>query len=210
MVENVEKRDRYGVVFIGSEGSGKSKHAIELARELGFPYVSTGQLLRDISNPENKTPLADKVRKMFEDGAYLDGDVLLEIIGERLSEEDTINGFVLDGSLRTVEESVAFQETLESVDRDMPLTVLYLSIPVWESFDRLITGSHPRQRKDDTKILLSSRLSKFLYRFKDRVDIVKNNPNWTLIRIDSTGPKEDVHAAIKGIFDTKGDKVPTL
>lgn len=184
------------IIFIGPEGSGKTSIAQKLSDETGKPYITTGGLIRDLRD-NDKGPLGDACRDMFANNTYLDGDKLLQIMVNRLKKEDVNNGFILDGGLRTVHETADFQKMLNMANRKMPLTIVYLDIPIWTSFDRLVTGENARKRVDgkgsgDTKEGVAKRLSQFYYRLEERLEIVKKEPNWKLIKIDATKNSEKV------------------
>lgn len=184
------------VIFIGPEGSGKTSVAEELAKETGKPYITTGGLIRELRD-NDPGPLGDACRNMFANNVYLDGDKLLEIMVNRLKKSDVDNGFILDGGLRTVHETADFQKMLNSAGRTTPLTVVYLDIPLLTSFERLVTGENARKRVDgngsgDTKEGVSKRLSQFYFKLEERLKIIRNEPNWKLIKIDATPDPETV------------------
>ena len=178
------------IVFIGPEGSGKTSIAEKLSEETGKPYITTGGLIRDLRD-NDPGPLGDACRNMFANNVYLDGAQLLEIMVNRLKKSDVENGFILDGGLRTVHETADFQKMLDTAGRSMPLTVVYLDIPLWTSFERLVTGGNARKRVDgngsgDTRVGVSKRLSQFYFKLEERLKIVRGEPNWKLIKIDAT------------------------
>lgn len=194
MVERAKDKEKIEIgkriiAFIGPEGAGKSLQAKFLAQELNLPYISTRQLLED-RRDNDMGPIGDKVRKMFDDGVYLDGETLLEIVVERFSQEDTEGGFILDGGFRTVEETVEFRNTLTLAGRDFPVVVFYLKVPKEVSIERLINGPNARKRHDDTPEGLEKRLSKFNYRLEERLAAIRAQEDWQIIEIDAT-PTED-------------------
>lgn len=193
-----EKLDigRQIVIFIGPEGSGKTSVAEQLARETRKPYITTGGLIRELRD-NDPGPLGDACRNMFANNVYLDGSQLLEIMVNRLKKSDVDDGFILDGGLRTVHETADFQKMLDAAGRIMPLTVIYMDIPLWTSFDRLVTGQNARKRIDgrgsgDTKEGVSKRLSQFYFKLEERLKIIRDEPNWKLIKIDATPDPETV------------------
>ena len=187
------------IVFIGPEGSGKTTMAKRLAEETGRPYITTGDIIRDLA-ANDEGPLGDECRQMFATRSYLNGATLLRILVQRFSNDDTVDGFVLDGGLRTLEETEDFQDMLEQADRCLPLSVIHLRIPAWMSFDRLVTGPLARQRNDDTVEGVTSRLGKFYLNLARRVDVIRSQPNWDLLHVDATGPIEKTYSKVKSVL----------
>jgi adenylate kinase family enzyme len=180
------------ISFIGPEGSGKTTIANLLSAESGKPYLTTGNTLREYAANDSGR-LGEACRVMFSQHAYLAGDLLLEIMSSRFGHDDTKNGFILDGGFRTVEETRDLKATLKKAGRNLPVTVIYLNIPIKVCFERLITGENARKRSDDTEDALKCRLDKFYNQLNERLDIIKNNPNWNLIEVDATNPIKTVY-----------------
>jgi len=188
------------IIFIGPEGSGKSTIARRLARDLEKPYVTTGDTIRDLA-ANDPGELGEKCRAMFAEHAYLDGQTLLRILVDRFSKEDTRGGFVLDGGLRTLEETVDFLQMLDEADRNMPVTVVLMRIPGWMSFERLVWGNDPRQREDDTEEAVLSRLSKYYDQLGRRVGVIENTPSWMLLHVDAT---QDIDKVYREVWEELG------
>lgn len=184
------------IVFIGPEGSGKTTMAKRLAEETGKPYITTGDILRDLAaNDEGEW--GDACRKMFDEKVYLPGDLLIQILEDRFSREDTLNGFVLDGGMRTVEETRTFQAMLERVGRALPIRVVHLQIPEELSFERLVTGEKARKREGDTVEGVTSRLSKFYYQLDERLNHIESESSWSVVEVDATRSKEEVYIEVR-------------
>ncbi len=194
-----EKLDlaRQIIVFIGPEGSGKTTHALRLAEEASKPYLSTGDILRDLAANDFLTPYGDACRKMFAEHAYLDGQTLLEILILRLGRADMADGFVMDGSMRTVEETIKLQEVLNSAGRgDLLIKVIQLEITEEESLARL-AGESGRKRFDDTVEAIRIRLSKYQYQLEQRLEIIRSHPNWQLIPVNAMPDTEEVYLQVQ-------------
>ena len=171
------------IAFIGREGSGKSTQAHELASYLNKPYISTGDILRNLA--KNDTGVWGRAcREMFEKNVYLDGQMLIDILVNRLIQEDCQNGFILDGGLRTLKETVIFKDMLISAGRDYPLTVIHLRLPGWQSINRLVTGETARGRSDDTIEAVIARLSKYQYQLVERINLIKSTDGWQILNIN--------------------------
>lgn len=180
------------VIFIGPEGSGKTTHARLLAEETGKPYVTTGDIIRDLAENDSG-PLGEECRGMFATHRYLDGGTLLKILVHRFSQDFAAGGLVLDGGLRTLEETEDFAGMLAEAGLNLPVTVIHLRIPGWMSFERLAFGETARKRKDDTIEGVLSRLAKYYHQLGKRAGVIENRSGWKLVHIDATAPVETVY-----------------
>jgi len=187
----VSKHTKENIAFIGREGSGKSTQAHELATYLNKPYISTGDILRDLAKNDNGI-WGNACRDMFEKSIYLDGQMLIDILVDRLSKDDCQDGFILDGGLRTLKETIIFKDMLVSAGRDYPLTVLHLRLPGWQSIDRLVTGESARGRSDDTIDAVLARLGKYQYQLVERLNIIKSTNGWQILNINALSEQQSV------------------
>ncbi len=199
--EEVLKNTKQIYVFIGPEGSGKTDTARDLAKETGLPYISTGDILRDLATRDFETKYGEMCRKMFAESVYLDGDTLLEILVGRLSSEDTSRGFVLDGGMRTVEETEKFHLVLEMAGRGaLPVKVLQLSIPESVSFERLL-GDAGRNRPGDTPEGVAKRLASYYHLLDERLALIMERDNWQLELVDANvSPQEVVYERVVDVI----------
>ena len=95
------------IVFLGPPGAGKGTQATELARRLGVPHLSTGELLR--AAVVAQSPLGRAAKEHIDAGRLVPDDLVLEILKERLARPDARPGFVLDGYPRTVLQAAALE-----------------------------------------------------------------------------------------------------
>jgi adenylate kinase len=187
------------VVFIGPEGSGKTTMALRLTEETGLPYISTGDIIRDLAASDFSTSYGQACREMFENHAYLDGQTLLEILALRLGKEDTKGGFILDGGMRTIEETEKFHLILEMAKRDhLPLKTVLLQAPEAVSIKRLV-GEEGRNRADDTVEGVTKRLLNYHNKLEDRLNLIQSRENWCLVEVDAT---EGVEATYGRVIET--------
>ena len=99
------------LVFFVLPGAGKGTIASKLAEKLGIPHISTGDLFR--AAIKNQTELGKKVKSILDSGALVPDEVTVELVRERLSEDDTKSGYILDGFPRTIPQA----EALADIDR---------------------------------------------------------------------------------------------
>lgn len=124
------------LILIGPPGAGKGTQGKRLASELHIPIIVMGDLLREKRN-ENSA-LGAEIKSLMSEGKYVPDEVVIEIIQERITQEDCRDGFVLDGFPRTVGQADALDQLLE----DLGLTldaVVHLEVD-HEELLRRITG----------------------------------------------------------------------
>lgn len=109
-----EKSHRF--LLIGPPGSGKGTYANRLAQRFGVPHIATGDMLRKAV--ESNTELSRKVKSYLDKGELVPDDVMIEMIRERLLQEDARKGFSLDGFPRTLEQARMLDELMKSMGAD--------------------------------------------------------------------------------------------
>ena len=94
-------------IFLGPPGAGKGTLAAKVAVEYGIPHISTGDIFR--AAIKNQTPLGVKVKAIIDSGALVSDDLTVELVKDRLSQDDVVNGFILDGFPRTIPQAEALE-----------------------------------------------------------------------------------------------------
>lgn len=101
------------LVLLGPPGSGKGTQGERLAKILGVPRISTGDILR--RNVAQGTDLGRKAKGFMESGKLVPDDLVIAMTAERLKEPDAQKGFILDGFPRTIAQAEALAQ-LTSLD----------------------------------------------------------------------------------------------
>lgn len=96
------------IVLMGMPGAGKGTQARLLAERLGWPKISTGDILREIA--ETETELGRIVRETQKAGQLVSDEILAEILRERTARADCQRGYILDGYPRTVAQAAFLEE----------------------------------------------------------------------------------------------------
>ena len=91
------------IIFLGPPGSGKGTQSARLAAALGWPAISTGEMLRQ--EAQTRSPLGDRVRATLEAGRLLSDEEMNALVAERLRSDDCRHGFILDGYPRTLAQA---------------------------------------------------------------------------------------------------------
>ena len=106
------------IVLLGAPGSGKGTQSEKLVAEFGVPQISTGDLLR--SAVSNQTELGKKAKSAMDAGELVSDDIVVGMIRERLAEDDTENGFILDGFPRSLDQAKALATEIRTVIATRP------------------------------------------------------------------------------------------
>lgn len=102
------------LLIMGAPGSGKGTCAVELKNHYSIPHISTGDIFRKAIS--EKTPMGVIAKSYIDDGHLVPDNITIEIVKERLSEDDCKNGFLLDGFPRTMEQAKALSKILEELN----------------------------------------------------------------------------------------------
>ena len=120
------------LVLLGAPGSGKGTQAERLSSILQIPTVSTGNLLREAIR--NQTEIGLKAKVYMDQGNLVPDEIVVQMLKDRISQEDCNNGFILDGFPRTIPQA----EVLENADVGIDVAI---SLEVAdESIERRMTG----------------------------------------------------------------------
>ena len=101
------------IVLLGPPGAGKGTLAALLKTELNVPHISTGDIFR--SNIKNGTELGKKVQGILASGGLVPDEVTIEMVRDRLKNDDTASGYILDGFPRTIAQAEAL-DTMDEID----------------------------------------------------------------------------------------------
>jgi adenylate kinase len=96
-----------------------------LQDEFGICQISTGDILRKAVSEQ--TALGKQASEYITRGALVPDTVILDLVAERLKEEDCEKGFILDGFPRTIPQAEGLQAILKArglvVDRVLSVRV---------------------------------------------------------------------------------------
>jgi len=122
------------IIMLGAPASGKGSVAEILSKEFNIPAISSGDIFR--KNIQEKTELGLEAQKYMKDGKLVPDDVTVSMIKERLKEEDTKNGMILDGFPRTNAQAKALDEMLAEDGKKIDI-VVNLETPEAEILERI-------------------------------------------------------------------------
>jgi adenylate kinase len=190
------------IVVTGLPGAGKGTQAVQFARRLRIPKISTGDMLREAVS--RGTPLGREVEALLAQGQLVPDETIIKVVQERLSLPDTKHGFILDGFPRTVPQAIALDKLIAGRG---PLIVIHLEIGPDVILQRILsrrtcgscgqsdTGAHTSEycascggqfvkRADDEEPVVRARLAAYVENTQPLVDWYRANAVFRAIDAD--------------------------
>lgn len=109
------------LILLGAPGAGKGTQATRLSDLYQIPHISTGDIFR--SNLKEETPLGIQAKAYMDQGLLVPDELTINMVMDRLSNEDCKNGYILDGFPRTLAQADALDQKVEidaAVDVEVP------------------------------------------------------------------------------------------
>jgi adenylate kinase len=110
------------LMLLGPPGAGKGTQAKRLEQKYGLVQLSTGDMLR--ATAASGTALGHRVKSIMEEGRLVPDDIIIEMIGQRIDEPESRNGFILDGFPRTVPQAEALDVLLAAHGKKIDHVIL--------------------------------------------------------------------------------------
>lgn len=212
------------IVLLGPPGAGKGTQAKSISNRYSIPHISTGDIFR--KNISENTPLGIEAKKYIDKGQLVPDEVTINMVKDRLQEDDCKSGFLLDGFPRTVIQAEALQEFLSERDENLD-TALLIEVPTEFILERMtgrrvcpscgasyhikynppihgdkcdVCGSDIIQRKDDSEETVSERLDVYKKQTQPLIDFYKEKN--LLSVVDGT---KAINEVFEGICALLGD-----
>lgn len=211
------------IVLLGPPGAGKGTQAKQISEKYSIPHISTGDIFR--KNISEKTELGMKVQAYMDKGMLVPDELTIDLIKDRLGNEDCKNGYLLDGFPRTVKQAEALDLFLNEKGDKIDCALL-IKVPESSILERMtgrrvcpkcgasyhikfnppkikgkcdICGSDVIQRKDDSEETVIERLN--VYNSQTEPLIEYYNSGKVLSAVDGT---QDIDFVFENICDILG------
>ena len=99
------------VVMLGAPGAGKGTQASILSKELALRHIASGDLFRQAL--EKRTNIGLLAKGYMDKGELVPDELTIELVKDRLTQDDVKNGFMLDGFPRTITQAEALTENIQ-------------------------------------------------------------------------------------------------
>jgi adenylate kinase len=210
------------LILLGGPGAGKGTQAAFLAAKFGIPKISTGDMLR--AAVRAGTPLGIAAKEIMDEGRLVPDDLIVELVEERITRADCINGFLFDGFPRTIPQADAMRDVGVQLDYVLEIAVAdaviferlsgrRVHLPSGRTYHAIfnppkmpgkddVTGADLIQRDDDREETVARRLE--VYRIQTR-PLVEYYTAWAatgdahapkVMEISGVGPVEQIRERI--------------
>ena len=170
-------------VLLGPPGAGKGTQAVRLVEKYNVPQISTGDIFR--RNIKEGTELGKKAQEYMNAGQLVPDELVVDLVKDRLMQDDCKNGYLLDGFPRTIYQAEELDKFLAQQGQKLD-AVINFEVGYDTLIERLTgrrvckecgagyhiknmppkvegvcdkCGSELEQRKDDTKETAVNRIS---------------------------------------------------
>ena len=215
------------LIFLGPPACGKGTQTDKLSKYLNLPHIDTGSLLRAEIAKETKEGLIAK--SFIDKGQLVPIDLVATIIGKKLADEDCLNGYVLDGYPRSLEQAEKLDIINQEIDKNndnVSFKAIYFDIDTDILIERIVNRqSCPvcgeiynkkfkpskvenicdkcnvqlKTRDDDTAEVAQKRFDTYYEQTAPLVEFYKNKG--VLYKLDANGSIEEVWARLLKIVE---------
>ncbi|NYZ63384.1 adenylate kinase [Luteimonas deserti] len=179
------------LVLLGAPGSGKGTQATRLKEHLQVPHISTGDLLR--AEVAAGTPLGLEAKAIMARGDLVSDDILLGMLEDRFSREDTRAGFILDGYPRNLAQAAALDALLRKLGTPFDAAV-QLEVDNEQIIARLAGRAQAEGRADDSPDSVRHRLDVYDRQTAPVIAFYRDHDQLTVV--DGVGSLDDVFVRI--------------
>ncbi len=109
------------IIMLGAPGAGKGTQAKKIAAKYSIPHISTGDIFR--ANIKNGTELGNKAKTYMDQGLLVPDELVVDLVVDRVKQDDCTNGYVLDGFPRTIPQAEALDKALAAIGEKMDYAV---------------------------------------------------------------------------------------
>ena len=179
------------LVLLGAPGSGKGTQAARLKEHLQVPHISTGDLLR--AEVAACSPLGLQAKEVMARGDLVSDAILLGMLKDRFSRDDTRVGFILDGYPRNLAQAAALDELLASLGQKFDAAV-QLTVDNEQIIERLAGRAQAEGRADDSPESVRHRLNVYDQQTAPVIDFYRQHGQLTVV--DGVGSLDEVFTRI--------------
>lgn len=187
------------LLIVGPPGSGKGTQGGRLGETYGIPAIATGDIFRH--NIRTGTELGQQVRAIVDAGDYVPDSLTNELVKTRLLEADALDGFLLDGYPRTLDQVRYLDELLASRGQSLD-AIIQLVVDTDEVVGRLRRRAIEHGRVDDSEQAIRHRQDVFARETEPLVAVYRDRG--IVLSVDAFGDIDEVTARISDALAHRG------
>jgi adenylate kinase len=185
------------IVILGPPGAGKGTQGKLIAAEAGIPHINTGDMFR--AECAAGTELGERVKSILDHGDLVPDELTIEVVRTRLDQEDTRDGFILDGFPRTLAQAEALDRVLAEIDRGELSAVLDFEVSDEIAVQRLLGRAAVEGRSDDLPDLVRHRLAVYHEKTEPLVEYYRTRG--LLVPIHADRSVEEVFSEVQQVLE---------
>lgn len=213
------------LILLGAPGAGKGTQAEMLTKLYNIPCISTGNIFRE--HISKGTELGKQAKAYMDEGKLVPDSLVIELVKDRITQDDCKEGMILDGFPRTIPQAEALDTMLKELN--IPIDyVVNVDVPDTEIIQRMagrtvcascgasyhklfkketVAGqcnecnSKLIQRDDDKEETVKKRLDIYHAQTQPLIAYYKNQGK--VLDIDGVGLVEEVRARVKNALGVK-------
>lgn len=109
------------IIMLGAPGAGKGTQAKKIAAKYNIPHISTGDIFR--ANIKNGTELGKKAKTYMDQGLLVPDELVVDLVVDRVNQDDAKAGYVLDGFPRTIPQAEALDAALAELGQKVDYAI---------------------------------------------------------------------------------------
>ncbi|MFM6975175.1 MAG: adenylate kinase [Agromyces sp.] len=187
------------LLLIGPPGAGKGTQAVELSNAYGIPAISTGDIFR--ANVAGGTPLGVQAKAFMDRGEYVPDSLTNDLVRDRLAQADAVDGFLLDGYPRTIDQVHELDGMLDAAGTQLDAVVL-LTADTDEVVTRLLKRATEQGRADDTEEVIRRRLEVYAEQTAPLIEVYGGRG--LVVEVDGLGAIAEVTGRIRDALAARG------
>lgn len=175
------------MVLLGPPGAGKGTQAARISERLNIPAISTGDIFR--KNIAEGTELGKAAKSYIDKGEYVPNEVTNGLVRDRLHWDDAVEGFLLDGYPRTLDQVEELERMLGADGLSLDVAV-EITADTEEIVKRLLKRATEQNRADDTEPVIRHRMEVYTAQTQPLVDVYREMG--LLVQVDGIGEIDEV------------------
>ncbi|MCI6915408.1 MAG: adenylate kinase [Lachnospiraceae bacterium] len=109
------------IIMLGAPGAGKGTQADMITKKYNVPHISTGDIFR--ANIKNGTELGKKAKGYMDQGLLVPDSLVVDLVIDRIHQDDCKEGYVLDGFPRTIPQAEALDAALAAENEEIDAAI---------------------------------------------------------------------------------------